>query len=149
MHLLKLVQCVVHPDPLALHTLVCGRAQMSWRHDTVAETWAAICRGAGLAAHLKQKAVEFPHAADLRRESGVYCRGAGGDLPVHAGVVVTSSAHCNGGGGRQTAMASLLRARLAASSGSGVSTASGGRRRDSCPWRLSHRASDAHRLSRN
>ena len=77
--------------------MVCSRAQMCWRHDIVAETWAAICCDARLAAHLKQKAVEFPPDADLRRESDVYCRGAGGDLPVHADVVVTSSAHCNGG----------------------------------------------------
>ena len=84
-------------DPQALHAMVCSRAQMSWRHDLVAETWAAVSCDAGLSAHLRQKAVEFPPGTGLRRESDVYCRGAGGDLPVHADVVVTSSAHCPGG----------------------------------------------------
>ena len=50
-----------------------------------------------MAAHLKQRAAEFPPGENVRRESDVYCRGVGGDLPVHADVVVTSSAHCRAG----------------------------------------------------
>ena len=65
---------------------------MSWRHDVIAETWQAICRDAGLSAHLKQKAAEFPPGG-YRRISDVYCRGVAGDLSVHLGVVVTSSIH--------------------------------------------------------
>ena len=84
--------CGTSMEPLAHHALLCSRAQMSWRHDVVAETWQAICRDAGLSAHLKQKAAEFP-PGDFRRISDVYCRGVAGDLPVHLDVVVTSSIH--------------------------------------------------------
>ena len=136
-------------DPLALHAMVCSRAQMCWRHDIVAECWAAICRDAGVAAHLKQKAVEFPPDADLRRESDVYCRGAGGDLPVHADVVVTSSAHCNGGRWEANGDGIAVARGLAANSGSGARRASDGHLRGSCPWRSSHRASGAHRPLRS
>ena len=52
--------CGTSMEPLAHHALLCSRAQMSWRHDVVAETWQAVCRDAGLSAHLKQKAAEFP-----------------------------------------------------------------------------------------
>ena len=41
------------------HDRTVGPVQMSWRHDVIAETWQAICRDAGLSAHLKQKAAEF------------------------------------------------------------------------------------------
>ena len=84
--------CGTSMEPLAHHALLCGRAQMSWRHDVIAETWQAICRNAGLSAHLKQKAAEFP-PGDYSRNSDVCCRGVAGDLPVHLDVVVTSSIH--------------------------------------------------------
>ena len=34
---------------------MCSRAQMSWRHDVIAETWQAICRDAILSAHFNKK----------------------------------------------------------------------------------------------
>ena len=46
-------------EPLAHHALLCSRAQMSWRHDAIAEARQGTCRNLGLSAHLKQKAVEF------------------------------------------------------------------------------------------
>ena len=75
--------CGTSMEPLAHHALLCSRAQMSWRHDVIAETWQA--------AHLKQKAAQFP-TGDYRRISDVFCRGVAGDLP-HLDVVVTSSIH--------------------------------------------------------
>ena len=51
-----------------------------------------FCRDAGLSAHLKQKAAEFP-PGEFRLVSDVYCRDVGLDLPVHLDVVVTSSVH--------------------------------------------------------
>ena len=83
-------------DALAHHGQVCSRAQMTWRHDSVAEIWQAICRDAGLSAHTKQVAAEFPPGGG-HTVSDVYCRGVMGDLPVHADVVVTSTAHCDHG----------------------------------------------------
>ena len=84
--------CGTSMEPLAHHALLRSRAQMSWRHDVIAETWQPICRDARLSAHLKQKAVEFP-PGDKRRISDGYCRGVAGDFPVHLDVVVTSSIH--------------------------------------------------------
>ena len=83
--------CGTSMEPLAHLALLCSGAQMSWRHDVIAETWQAICRDAGLSAHLKQKA-EFP-PGEFRRVSDVYCRGVAVDLQVHLDVVVTSSVH--------------------------------------------------------
>ena len=62
---------------------------------------------AGLSAHLKQKAAEFP-PGEFRRVSDVYCRGVAGDLPVHLDVVVTSSVH-NHAGERQIACEGVSR----------------------------------------
>ena len=72
------------------HALLCSRAQMSWRHDVIAETWQAICRDAGLS--VEQKPAEFS-PGEHRRISDACCRGVAGDLPVHLDVVVTSSIH--------------------------------------------------------
>ena len=61
--------CSTSVEPLAHHALLCSRAQMSRRHDVIAETWQAICRDAGLSAHLKQKAAEFPPGDKRRAEA--------------------------------------------------------------------------------
>ena len=84
--------CGTSMEPLPHHVLLCSRAQMSWRHNVIAETWQDTCRDAGLSAHLKQKAAEFP-PGDFRQISDVCCGGVAVDLPVHLDVVVTSSIH--------------------------------------------------------
>ena len=84
--------CGTSMEPVAHHALSLQSGAEQWRHDVIAETWQAICRDAGLSAHLKQKVAEFP-AGEFRRISDVYCRGVSGDLPVHLDVVVTSSIH--------------------------------------------------------
>ena len=75
-------------EPLAHHALLCSRVQ---RHDVVAEMWQAICRDAGLSAHVKRKTAEFP-PGDFRWISR-HWRGVAGDLSVRLDVVVTSTMH--------------------------------------------------------
>ena len=80
--------CGKSMEPLAHHAVLCSRAQMSWGHDVIAEPWQAMCRDAGLSAHLKHQAAEFP-PGDCRRISDVYCRGVAGELTVLLEVLVT------------------------------------------------------------
>ena len=85
-------KCGAPMDALGHHGQVCNRAQITWRHDTIAEAWCAICRECGLGAHTKQVAAEFPPGPGQHSVSDVYCRGSMGDLPVHGDVVVTATA---------------------------------------------------------